>query len=46
MNNTSVNKNKTFNVRGLIIGLAVAVILMRIESTVGLHPIVIPRRIA
>jgi hypothetical protein len=39
MKNTSVNKNKTFNVRGLIIGLAVAVIFLHREATAAQAPV-------
>ena len=39
MKNTSVNKNKTFNVRGLIIGLAVAVIFLHQNATAAQAPV-------
>jgi hypothetical protein len=39
MNNTSVNRNKTFNVGGLIIGLAVAVIFPHHEATAAQAPV-------
>ena len=39
MKNTSVSKNKTFNVRGLILGLAVAGIFLHQDATAGQAPV-------
>ena len=39
MKNTSVSKNKTFNVRGLILGLAVAAIIPNQNATAGQAPV-------
>jgi hypothetical protein len=39
MNNTSVNKNTTFNIRGLILGFAAAVMFLRPDTTAGQAPV-------